>query len=241
MATGSSRPRGRVVAVALALLAAAGAAFHWLAPLRPDPAEPPQATADVAAAPPVAAPAPGPVGAEPPAEEESGPTREPRPPELLEADPETHFESIDLEAAREALPDNLYWEHAAPTQDPRLLGDRERAKTYWNEQYGKVLSGTGTEEEVRAYYDHRMRMSSDYVRFVDWVLEHQGDSLSDQDLGLLHLARRLHLARLQEVPRKLQEALDRKAQQDAAREAWLAEQREFESAEETEEAPADSE
>ena len=82
-----------------------------------------------------------------------------------------------------------------------------------------------------------MQLSSDYVRFVDWVLEHQGSDLSEQDQKLLHLARRLHLARLQEVPRKLQESLDRKVQQDAAREAWLAEERAFA---ETEEAPADA-
>jgi hypothetical protein len=138
------------------------------------------------------------------------------------------FASIDLEAAREALPDNLYWDTAAPTQDPRLLGDRERAKTRWNEQYGKVLSGTGTEEEIKEFFDHRMHLSSDTVRFVDWVIEHQGAELSEQDLTLLHVAKRLHLARLEEVPRRMQEAFDRKVEQDAAREAWLAEQREFE-------------
>lgn len=206
----------------IAALAVAGAiAWLWLQrePAAPDPGPAPTEIAEA----PVA---------EPPAEGEAAPEAELHPPLLpeegLAMDEDASFTSIDLEAAREALPDNLYWETAAPTQDPRLLGDRERAAARWNEQYGKVLSGTGTEQEIKEFYDHRMQLSSDYVRFVDWVIEHQGEGLSEQDLTLLHVAKRLHLARLEEVPRRMQEALDRKAKQDAAREAWLAEQREFE-------------
>ena len=162
------------------------------------------------------------------------------PPLVLDDESTPAFASIDLEAAREALPDNLYWETAAPTQDPRLLGDRERAKEHWNDQYGKILSGTGTEEEIRAFFDYRMQLSSDSVRFVDWVIEHQGRDLSEQDLELLHITKRLHLARLAEVPRRMQEALDRKAEQDAAREAWLSEEREFETAPDSKSAPGGS-
>jgi hypothetical protein len=149
------------------------------------------------------------------------------PANYVEAEPA--FASIDLESARAALPDNAYWEKLAPTTDPRLLGDRERAAKAWNEQYGKILAGDATEAEIQTFFDDRMRLSSDYVRFADWVIEHQGPKLSDQDLELLHVAKRLHLARVEEVPRRMQEALDRKKAQDAAREAWLAEQRAFES------------
>ena len=212
----------RTVAIA-ALAVACAVAWLWL---EREPATPEQSPAPIEVA---EAPADeAPTASEPEAE----PERELHPPLALEGegamDEPGAFASIDLEAARAALPDNLYWETGAPTQDPRLLGDRERAKVYWNEQYGKMLSGTGTEEEIKAYFDRRMHQSSDYVRFVDYVLEHQGGELSEQDLKLLHLAKRLHLARLQEVPQKLQEAFDRKAEQDAAREAWLAEQRELE-------------
>jgi hypothetical protein len=215
-------PRWQRRAVAIAALAVVGAvAWLWFArePAAPEPSRVPIEIADTPAA---AAPAPS----------EAAPEEEIRPPLVPEGglamDEPPSFASIDLEAAREALPDNLYWDTAAPTQDPRLLGDRERAKTRWNEQYGKVLSGTGTEEEIKEFFDHRMHLSSDTVRFVDWVIEHQGAELSEQDLTLLHVAKRLHLARLEEVPRRMQEAFDRKVEQDAAREAWLAEQREFE-------------
>ena len=213
-----------IVAIVAAVAIGVRASRHAAVPAASD-----APSADVAAAPPVEAPAAaGDESASAPDDEsadESG--GEPHPPELAPDEEAGRFQTIDLDAARAALPDNLYWDTAAPTTDPRLLGDRERAKTYWNEQYGKMLSGTGTEEEIQAYFDRRMRVSSDYVRFCDWVLEHQGSELSEQDQKLLHLARRLHLARLQEVPRKMQEAFDRKAKQDAAREAWLAEQREL--------------
>jgi hypothetical protein len=210
--------------VAVAALAIAGvAAWLWLARSPARPVEPAPEPIEVAAAPPVEAPAP----VEPdPAELEP----ERHPPLALDDEPTPAFESIDLEAAREALPDNLYWETGAPTQDPRLLGDRERAAKHWNEQYGKILSGTATEAEIEAFFDHRMRLSSDSVRFVDWVIEHQGGEISEQDLTLLHVAKRLHLARLAEVPKRMQEALDRKAEQDAARAAWLAEEAELEAA-----------
>jgi hypothetical protein len=218
----ASDPRWQRRAVVIAALAVAGAvAWLWLE-REPAAPEPSPAPIEVADAPATEAPAPS----EPEPEAELHPPLAPEGEGAM--DEPAPFASIDLEAAREALPGNLYWETAAPTQDPRLLGDRERAKTYWNDQYGKVLSGTGTEEEIKAFFDHRMQLSSDSVRFVDWVIEHQGDELSEQDLTLLHVAKRLHLARLAEVPRRMQEAFDRKAKQDAAREAWLAEQREFE-------------
>lgn len=219
----------RRVLVGIAALAIAGVAA-WLWVERSPVAT---ATSEVAVAPTAEAPAP----VEPdPAELEA----ERHPPLALDDEPAPALASIDLEAARAALPDNLYWETGAPTQDPRLLGDRERAAKLWNEQYGKILSGTATEQEIQTFFDHRMHLSSDSVRFVDWVIEHQGANLSEQDLELLHVAKRLHLARLAEVPKRMQEALDRKVEQDAAREAWLAEQRELEAAAAAEASPDDA-
>lgn len=135
--------------------------------------------------------------------------------------------AVDLEEVRAALPDNLYWQAAAKTDDPAVLEARDREKAFRNEQYGKILSGTGTDAEILDYYDHRMRASTDYVQFADYLLEHYGSDLSDQDQTLLHLARRLHLARLEEIPRRIQEARERRAVQDEARRAWLEEEREF--------------
>lgn len=131
---------------------------------------------------------------------------------------------VDLEEVRKAMPDNSYWKYSAPTRDPQVLQEREAERERWNADYGKVLSGTGTEDEIRAYYDHRARLFGDYNEFASYLLDHHKENLSEQDQGLLNLAVRLNRTRLEEVPRKVEEAFARKHQQDAAREAWLADQ-----------------
>lgn len=134
---------------------------------------------------------------------------------------------VDLDEVRKALPNNLYFDLSAPTNDPDVIAERQAERERWNVEYGKVLSGTGTEEEIRDYYDQRARLSTDYVEFTTYLLDHYGDELPERDVGLLELARRLHLARLEEIPRKVEEALERKHQQDAVREAWLADEAAF--------------
>jgi hypothetical protein len=136
--------------------------------------------------------------------------------------------SVDMEEVRNAMPDNLYWKLSSPTNDPKVIEERDAERKRWNDEYGKILSGTASEEEIRAFYDHRARVSGDYVEFVTYLLDHYEEQLPERDVGLLHLARRLHLARLEEIPRKIEEALERKRQQDEAREAWLKDQAQFE-------------
>jgi hypothetical protein len=136
--------------------------------------------------------------------------------------------AVDMEEIRRALPDNLYWQMAAPTQDLREIDRRAEERARWNEEYGRILAGDASEPEIQTYYDQRTRLSSDYVEFVDYLLGHYGNQLPERDVGMLKLASRLHLARLEEIPRKRQEALERKEQQDRARERWRQEQRTFE-------------
>ncbi|HEX2485923.1 MAG TPA: hypothetical protein VHQ66_11515 [Myxococcota bacterium] len=178
-----------------------------VAPAAPQPAEPPVADSEPQA--PVA-----PLPVEPAPEGHGDPFAE-------------AWSTVDLEEVRAALPDNRYWQDHAPTTDERVLREREEARASQNELYGKVLSGTGTEEEIRAYFEQRQRGSTDAIQFADYLLErHEGD-FTERDQELLHLARRLHLARLQEIPRRLDEALARKRQQDEARAAWLADEARF--------------
>ncbi len=137
------------------------------------------------------------------------------------------WSAVDFDEVRRAMPDNIYFEMSAPTTDEAVLAERAAQRSRWNDEYGKVLSGTGSEEEVLAYYDVRARISSDYLEFTTYLLDNHGQSLAERDRGLLELARRLHAARLQEIPRQVEEALARKRQQDAAREAWLADEAAF--------------
>jgi hypothetical protein len=142
-------------------------------------------------------------------------------------DPAVAWSKVDLEAVRAAMPNNLYWQLSMPTRDAALVREREQIRAEWNRQYGKVLSGTGTEQEVRDYYAHRKRLSADSVEFATYLLDHYRDVLPERDVGLLELARELHLARLEELPRNLSDALERREAQEKARQAWLADQERF--------------
>ncbi|HEY8152742.1 MAG TPA: hypothetical protein VII72_01300 [Myxococcota bacterium] len=211
------RPRPfRTLLIALLAALAAILWFRWMASAPADPpAAPPPSDTNVGGA---AAPAP--------AREE-----EPEPPAAA-PDPAagelgSAWASVDLEEIRRVMPDNLYWQVAMPTEDARVLRDREDERARWNVEYGKVLSGNASEAEIMAYYAHRQRLSADYVEFTSYVLDQHGDDLSEQDVELLELARRLHLARLEEYPRQQQEAFDRKRKQDQARADWLADQEAF--------------
>lgn len=171
--------------------------------------------------------APAPRGAPAPPQAEGAPAIDDSGDELGGDAIAAAWANVDLDEVRRALPDNLYWRMAAPTRDQQEVERRARERDRWNEAYGKVLSGTGTEEEIRAFYDERARLSGDYVEFTTYLLDHYGDALPERDVSLLQLARRLHLARLEEIPRHLEQALQRKAEQDEARARWQAEERAF--------------
>jgi hypothetical protein len=141
--------------------------------------------------------------------------------------PHGTWEALDLEEIRKAMPDNSYWKMAAPTKDPELLEWREKERARWNVEYGKVLSNTATAEEIDAYYAERKRISDDYLEFVVYVITNYGNAIPREGLNLLKLAGEMHAMRLEEIPRQMAEAHARAEAHDAARRAWLEEQKEF--------------
>jgi hypothetical protein len=157
--------------------------------------------------------------------------REESPAGPLDADgeemPHGTWEALDLEDVRKAMPDNSYWKMAAPTKDPELLEWREKERARWNVEYGKVLSNTATAEEIDAYYAERKRISDDYLEFVVYVITNYGNAIPREGLNLLKLAGEMHAMRLEEIPRQMAEAHARAEAHDAARRAWLEEQKEF--------------
>jgi hypothetical protein len=145
----------------------------------------------------------------------------------LADDEHNAWAAVDLEAVRRAMPDNVYWRMSAPTRDPEVLREREEERARWNEAWGKVLSNTASEQEIVDYYAHRDRLASDYVQFATYVLENYGEQLTIRDLGLLKVAVELNLARLEEIPRQIAEAQERRRAHEKAREEWLRDQAEF--------------
>ena len=211
----------RTLLIALVAAIAAILWFRWQAgPLsQPAPATAPGTADEKAKAPdaPDAAMAP----------EASEPSEALGTPPAPESDLASAWESVDMDEIRRAMPENTYWRMSAPTQDERVIRDREEERARWNLEYGKVLSGNASEEEIRAYYAHRQRLSADYVEFTSYVLDHHGDDLSEQDIGLLELARRLHLERLAAYPKEAQRAFGWKIEKDKVREEWLKDEAEF--------------
>ena len=152
----------------------------------------------------------------------SGPIPGPYHPDMEEAAREKqHNKSpIDLKYVESQLPDNLYWAMDAPTEDTHLLEERKRQKDYWNKQYGKVLSNTGTKEEIRHYYNHKKQVSKDYYQLTKFMLDTYRDKLPPRDIGLMELGLRMHADRLKQYPRDEHEALARKAAYDKRKTAW---------------------
>jgi len=229
------------VAAVIAVVVVLAIALVWLTRGSRETAAAPE-TASAAPPPrvrPTAEPA-GPAAARPPAaapqpaDQADAPDSAAAPPEDSAEGPDAEqdamakaWAAVDLNAVRTAMPDNLYFKLAAPTTDEAILAERAAERARWNVEYGKILSGTGTEEEIRTYFDQRARLSTDYVEFTTYMLDHYRDTLPERDVALLELARRMHATRLQEVPRQVEEALARKQQQDDARAAWLAGEAEF--------------
>lgn len=134
---------------------------------------------------------------------------------------------IDFDEIKRALPDSTYWKMAFPTSDKALIEERERIREQWNAEYGKVVSNTATDEEIDAYYGEQQKLSEDYLEFLVYLAEHYGDLVPRSMVGALKLAGEMHLARLEEIPRKIAEAKERHAAHERERQAWLEEQKQF--------------
>jgi hypothetical protein len=134
---------------------------------------------------------------------------------------------VDFDEIRAAMPDSMYWKMAFPTKDPAVIEEREKIRAEWNVQFGKVQSNTATDEEIDAYYGEQQKLSNDYLEFLVYLADHYGNVVPRGEVGVLKLAGELHLARLEEIPRKIAEAKERHAAHEAARQAWLEEQRKF--------------
>lgn len=127
---------------------------------------------------------------------------------------------VDLDVLRAKLPDNTYWRLGAPTKDPEILRARVDEERRRNDLYGKVLSNTASEEEIRSYYAERRKISEDYIEFASTALKEYGDRLPEQERGLYELSIKMHKKRLSEVPAQIDDALARKKAQDRRRDEW---------------------
>lgn len=142
-------------------------------------------------------------------------------------DPADEWARIDFDEMRRALPDNLYWKMAFPTKDQALIDERAQTRERWNVEYGKVTANTATDEEIDAFYGEQQQISEDYLEWLVHLAEHYGNLVPRSAVGALKLAAEMHLARLEEIPRKMAEAKERHAAHERERQAWLEQQKQF--------------
>lgn len=137
---------------------------------------------------------------------------------------------VDLEALKEKMPGNLYWQMGAPTQDESVRQERKEMREYWRQQENRIAANLAEEYAIRDYYMYQNALSEDYVAITDELLKNYGGDLSEQDYGLLLMANRLHAARLQEIPKQLATALDDRRDFVARKESWQEDPQAYEEA-----------
>ncbi len=128
--------------------------------------------------------------------------------------------AVDLQTLRAKLPDNIYWQLDAPAVDPEVIRLRAEEKRSWDTLRGLVVSNTATDEQIDQYFDHQQKVSEDYLELSTLILEEYGDDLPESEAGAHELSVKMHSMKLQELPRKREEARIRKVEQDKKREAW---------------------
>lgn len=192
--------------VLLGAIALALAVGLWLK-LRSSAEEPAVRPPEGAARPPeasgsVAAPSPTPSPEDPAATEAA---------RIAAAAAEAPRYPVDLEWLRSRIPDNLYWEHGAPTSDVEVAKRRAEAAKRSNDAYGRVLSGEASEQEIRDYYAQKRKLSQDYLALSLLVLEEKGAELPERDRGMFELSAKMHRDRLTQIERDQADALARRA------------------------------
>ncbi len=156
----------------------------------------------------------------------------PRAPRASAEEPVPYIENlvwgdIDLREAQAVMPDNIYWQLGAPTSDPEVLAARKEEKKRRNEEYGLVLSGDANAEQVGAYYDYREHISTDFLEFAEWMKNRYAGKVHEELEGMLDLSIKLHKARLAQIPKDRQDAIQRSGEREKIREDWRREQAEF--------------
>lgn len=117
---------------------------------------------------------------------------------------------VDLDDLRARIPNNLYWQLGAPTDDPEVAKMRAARAERNNTIFGRTLSGEATEAEIRTYYAEQRRVSEDYLELSLLVLSEKRDQLPERDRGMFELSVQLHRARIAQTERDLKDALARR-------------------------------
>jgi len=152
----------------------------------------------------------------------------PLPPGFNSGDPAVAWAKVDLEALKADMPNNLYWVLAAPTKDEQVLAERREIKEYWDKQRAQINANRASEKQIRDYFQHREQVTTDYIEFATSLLNRYHDVLPEEAYSFQVFARNLNLVLLQELPKKLNNALESRKKFIAQREEWLQDKQAYE-------------
>jgi hypothetical protein len=119
------------------------------------------------------------------------PPRDPGGPVRIEDDLPMRTEEsypLDLEKLRGQIPENLYWKLDAPTKDVAVAKERAARAKQRNTMLGRIQANEASEEEIRAYYAERRKVSTDYLELAKLVLAGKAGEVSERDRGLFELS-----------------------------------------------------
>lgn len=152
-----------------------------------------------------------------------------------DADPQDLYDAkadawakVDFDALKQAMPNNMFWDMAMPTNDENVLALRAERREAIRAMETKIAARHAEEHEIRAYYNQQQTLSEDYVEAITLLLNKYGDVLPEDDYSGQTLARKMHLAKLQELPLQMTRALERRNDFLAERSEWLENRAEYE-------------
>ncbi|MCG8420677.1 MAG: hypothetical protein MJE77_22385 [Proteobacteria bacterium] len=86
----------------------------------------------------------------------------------------------------------------------------------------EIEANLADEEEIRGFYTEQWRDSTDYVVFFHELLARRGGEMTNRDVGLAQRAIEIHQTRLAWIPRRIDEAIARRAAYVERKSRWLA-------------------
>ena len=106
---------------------------------------------------------------------------------------------------RQKFPDN----QALPPVDREELREKEEARERRNREYGRISANRASEAEIADYYAEQRRLAEDSIEVLAFILQEYGGQMSETDLKKHEFLLESFQKRLDRIPERKAEALER--------------------------------
>ena len=115
---------------------------------------------------------------------------------------------------RQKFPDN----QALPPVDREELREKEEARERRNREYGRISANRASEAEIADYYAEQRRLAEDSIEVLAFILQEYGGQMGETDLKKHEFLLESFQKRLDRIPERQAEALERLRKAKAGRE-----------------------